>query len=170
MKNEILSEIQFNEETGSLIYKEVCYILIRSDVLATLQRSIEKELGDRASHILFDCGFQGGSLSSRKFRDIFKLSEKETLKFMLMMGTRIGWGRFELAEFDPLRNYISIKVFHSPFAKAYGISNRPVCHLIRGVISGLVSTTLGKNVEAEELLCLSKGDDFCLFEIKQKNV
>ena len=165
MDNQILKEIQFIPEKGGLFYKEVRYLLIRPETLIAFQKGVEKELGDRGSTLLFESGFQGGSLSSRKYREGFNLSDEETIRFMTVMGPQIGWGRFELEAFDPKRKHLTIKVFSSPFAEAYGPSSNSVCHFIRGVLAGMASVIYGREVEARESSCLAKGDAFCLFHI-----
>jgi predicted hydrocarbon binding protein len=164
MENEILKEIQFVPEKGGLFYKEVRYLLNRPETLIAFQKGIENELGDRASNLLFQSGFQGGSLSSKRYREVFKLSDEETIRFMTEMGPQIGWGRFELEAFDPRRKRLTIKVSSSPFAEAYGPSSNPVCHFIRGVLAGMASVIYGREVEARESSCLAKGDAFCLFD------
>ena len=165
MENKILKDLCFAPEKGGLFYKEVRYLLIRPEVLVTFQKEIEKELGERADHILFQSGFQGGSLSSKRYREVFNFSLEEIVRFMIEMGPQIGWGRFELERFDPGNKYLSVKVHHSPFAEAYGLSNTPVCHFIRGVLTGMASVVFDKESEVNEILCLAKGDPFCKFEL-----
>ena len=165
MENKILKDLCFAPEKGGLFYKEVRYLLIRPEVLVTFQKEIEKELGERADRILFQSGFQGGSLSSKRYREVFNFSHEEIVRFMIEMGPQIGWGRFELERFDPGNKYLSVKVYHSPFAEAYGPSRTPVCHFIRGVLTGMVSVVFDKESELNEILCLAKGDPFCKFEL-----
>jgi len=165
MAQEILKETRFDKKKGGLFYKEVRYLLIRPEVLITFQKEIEKELGEKASQILFESGFQGGSLSSKRYCEVFKFSDKEIVRFMLEMGAQIGWGRFELERFDSIKKYLSVKVYHSPFAEAYGVSEKPVCHFIRGVMGGLGSVVFSKEIQSQELYCLAKGDQFCQFEV-----
>ncbi len=165
MTHEILKGLAFVQEKGGLFYEEVRYLLIRPETLMAFQKGIEKEIGERASQILFRSGFEGGSLSSKRYREVFGLSDEEIVHFMLEMGTQIGWGRFELERFDPIEKRIDAKVFHSPFAEAYGSSASPVCHLIRGVLAGMASILFRKQFEGKEVLCLAKGDKYCRFEI-----
>jgi len=165
MENEILKEINFDEEKGGLFFKEVRYLLIRPETVIAFQKAAEKELGEKASQILFQSGFVGGSLSSKKYKEVFDLSYMEIIHLMINMGPQIGWGRFELVSLKLLEQSLVINVYHSPFAESYGASSTGVCHLIRGVLSGMASTIFRKEIEAKELLCLAKGDDFCKFEI-----
>jgi predicted hydrocarbon binding protein len=165
MNNQILKELNFFPERGGIFYKDVRYLLIRPETLAAFQKAIEEEIGEKASRILFESGFQGGSLSSIKYREVFGFSDEEIVRFMMEMGSQIGWGRFELERFDSARNHLVVKVYHSPFAEAYGSSSKPVCHIIRGVLGGMASVVFGREVESKELSCLAKGDGCCRFEI-----
>jgi len=165
MNNEILRELHFVQEKGGLFFKEVRYLLIRPETLASFQKAIEWELGEKASQILYQSGFQGGTLSSKKYREALDLSDEEIIHFMMEMGTQIGWGRFELERFDPSENILILKVHHSPFAEAYGSSSSSVCHFICGVLAGMASVVFKRDLVARESACLSKGDEYCRFEI-----
>ena len=165
MENSILKELTSNPEKGGLFYREVRYLLVRPETLAVFQKAIEKEIGERASQILYQGGHAGGSLSSKRYREVFGFSDEEIIRFMLKMGSQIGWGRFELDRFDGNKRVLIVKVYHSPFAEAYGLSSQPVCHMIRGVLGGMGSLIFGKDIESKEVSCLAKGDEYCGFEI-----
>jgi hypothetical protein len=165
MDNKILTNLFFTPEKGGLFYKEVRYLLIRPEVLATFQKEIEKELGDRADRILFESGFQGGSLSSKRYREVFHFSEVEIVHFMIEMGPQIGWGRFELKGVDLMKRKFSVRVYHSPFAEAYGPSPKPVCHFIRGVLTGMASVVFGNEAEVKEWPCMAMGNEYCGFQL-----
>ena len=45
-----------------------------------------------------------------------------------------------------------------------GLSPKPVCHLLSGVISGYLTAILGKDVMAHELSCRAQGHKYCTFE------
>ncbi len=165
MDNKILKELKFVPEKGGLFYNEVRYLLIRPETLAAFQKAIEKEIGEKASRILFESGFQGGSLSSKKYREVFGFSDEEIVRFMMEMGSQIGWGRFELEGFDSAKKQFVVKVYHSPFAEAYGSSSKPICHITRGVLGGMASVVFGTKVEPKELSCLAMGDGCCRFEV-----
>ena len=165
MHNEILKELNFVQEKGGLFYKEVRYLLIRPETMTAFQKAVEKELGGKANEIFFESGFAGGVLSSKRYQEVFSFSNEEIVRFMMNMGSQIGWGRFELEKFDPNQKNLIVKVFHSPFAEAYGTSSSGVCHFIRGVMAGMASTVFQKTVISKELSCISKSDLFCRFEI-----
>ncbi len=165
MANQILKEIQFNPEKGGLFFKEIRYLLMRPETFVSFQKAIEKELGDKASQILYQSGFHGGSLSSKNYQESLKLSGREIIHFMVEMGPQIGWGRFELERFDSRSKILIVRVYHSAFAEGYGPSSKAVCHMIRGVLGGMASVVFGKKIESKEVSCLAKGDKYCRFEI-----
>jgi len=165
MENRILKDLIFNPEKGGLFYQEVRYLLVRPETLVAFQKEAEKEIGEKASNILYQSGFHGGTLSSKKYRDVFGLSNEEIIRFMMEMGPQIGWGRFELERFDGNHRILMVRVYHSPFAEGYGPSSKPVCHMIRGVLGGMASSVFGKEIESKEISCLAKGDGYCRFEI-----
>ena len=109
MDNEILRELHFDKETGGLFYQEVRYLLIRPETLMAFQKAIEKEMGEKASQIFYQSGFEGGSLSSKKYQEAFGFSDTQIIHFMIEMGSQIGWGKFELERFDPSEHIIIVK-------------------------------------------------------------
>ncbi len=165
MENPILKELISNPEKGGLFYKEVRYLLIRPETLAAFQKAAEKEIGEKVSSILYQSGFQGGTLSSKRYREVFGFSDEEIIRFMVEMGPQIGWGRFELEKFDGNKKVLIVSVYHSPFAEGYGPSSKPVCHMIRGVLAGMASLIFRKEIESKEVSCLARGDEYCRFEI-----
>lgn len=164
--NEILAEMTFLPEEGSLKFQGVRYLLIRPETLVSLQKALEQEVGpERTAEILYTGGFTGGQLSGRKYMQTFGLSEPEAVAFMCRMGAEIGWGNFHVVALDPDQQQLIVEVAHSPFAEAYGESEAEVCHLIRGVLGGLGAGVFGAPVEANESRCLTLGDPTCRFEV-----
>jgi len=89
-KVSLLSQIEFHQETGSLLFKDVRYMLIRPETLSALQKGIEKELGPRGADLIYESGFTGGRLSAERYRELFHLSSEQVLHYMLEMGGQIG--------------------------------------------------------------------------------
>ncbi len=172
MSNTILSELQWNPEAGALTFKEVRYLLIRPETLAQFQQAVEAEVGaERAGALLYAGGFTGGRLSGKRYKEAFGLTEHQAVEFMCRMGGEIGWGRFEVRKLDVSGPRLELDVHNSPFAQAYLLPptsdfRHPVCHLIRGVLGGLMSGLFGLEARARETLCLALGDPFCRFEIE----
>lgn len=166
MDNEILQGLEWDSEGGRLTFNEVRYLLIRPETLVDCQKAVEAEMGRRAGELIFAGGFTGGSLSSRRYKEVFGYSDEEIVGFMCGMGGQIGWGRFELVELDAGAGRLVVQVHNSPFAEAYGTADHGVCHFIRGVMAGLGAGIFDAEVEAVETRCAAKGDAHCRFDVR----
>ncbi len=166
MNNSILADLQFDDARGALLYKDVRYLLIRPETLSSFQKAAEEQLGAGADELLYAGGFTGGTLSAKKYREVFGLTAEQSIEFMAKMGTEIGWGKFQVASFSLAHCELVLIVQDSPFASAYGKADRGVCHLVRGVFAGLASGVFGKPVEAKEEECVARGHPQCKFVIR----
>ena len=168
MTNSILADLKFDPARGALLYNEVRYLLIRPETLIAFQKAAEEKLGAAADELLYAGGFTGGTLSAKKYREVFGLTDEQSVEFMAKMGTEIGWGRFQIISFNAAKRELILTVESSPFAGAYGRSDRGVCHLVRGVFGGLASGIFDCTIEAREEECLATGHSRCKFVIQSK--
>ncbi len=166
--NSVLSELTYSAERGALEFKGVRYLLIRPETLRSLHQAAEGELGTpKAADLLFAGGFTGGKLSGQRYKQTLGLTNAEAIEFMCRMGGEIGWGRFRLVELDETKSRLVVEVDHSPFAEGYDEPTQGgVCHLTRGVLSGLAAGLFGVEVRSDEMQCLANGDPLCRFEIE----
>lgn len=167
-ENSIIDQLVYDPVCGALTYKDVRYVVIRPETIVGFQKTIEKQGRKGAQDAMFQGGYQGGYLSAKKFKEMQNLSDDETIKFMMTMGAEIGWGHFQLIDYDVESRKLQIKVENSAFAKAYGDATEGVCHLINGVLSGLATVLFGRNCMGSESKCLAKGDRHCVFHISEK--
>ena len=168
-QNSIIDQLVFDPASGALTYKDVRYLLIRPETIAGFQKSIEKHSRADVHEALFQGGYQGGYLSAKKYKEMQNLSDSETIDFMMTMGAEIGWGKFQVIEYDFENRKLKVRVKNSAFADAYGESSEAVCHLIRGVLSGLATVLFAQNCVASETECMAKGDTHCVFVVSEKS-
>ncbi len=165
MTNEILTGLEYSEQEGALSYKGVRYLLIRPETVMGVFRALAVELPKEAGEIFYMGGFAGGKLSAEKYREVFGLSDREIVEFMMRMGGQLGWGRFELMSLDADKKNLQVAVHNSPYAQGHGPSELPVCHFIRGVLAGLAEGVFGGPVESRETSCLAVNPGPCRFQI-----
>lgn len=161
---DVADNLQFDIEEGELSYNGVRYLLIRPETIVRFQKEAEKIMGDRTSSAMSVGGYEGGSLSTKAYKERFDLNNREVAEFMCNMGSQLGWGKFKLVEMD---DKLVVEVRNSPFAEEYGSSESAICHMIEGVMAGMGSTVLGSNVRSTEEKCRAKGDKVCRFVIEK---
>ncbi len=167
-QNSIIDQLMYDPALGALTYRDVRYLLIRPETIVGFQKTIEKHSRTGAQEALVQGGYRGGYLSAKKYKEMQNLSDSETISFMMTMGAEIGWGNFQLIEYDIENRKLQIRVENSAFAEAYGDATEGVCHLISGVISGLASVIFSINCTASETQCLAKGDECCEFNVSAR--
>jgi len=168
-QNTIIEQLKYNRDSGALTYRDVRYLLIRPETIVAFQKSIENYGSTVAQEALFQGGYSGGYLSTKKYREVQNLSDIETISFMMTMGAEIGWGNFQLIKYDFENRNLQIRVKNSAFAEAYGQSSKGVCHLISGVLSGLATVLFACSCTTSETHCLAKGDKDCIFHVSEKS-
>ena len=164
-QNSIIDRLIYDSDSGALTYRDVRYLLIRPETIVGFQKTIENHSRAGAREALFQGGYRGGYLSAKKYKELQKLSDSETIRFMMTMGAEIGWGNFQLIAYDFEIRELKVKVINSAFAEAYGDSAEGVCHLISGVLSGLATVLFGRECAASETECRAKGDPHCVFRV-----
>ena len=167
-KNSILNDLIFDKSCGALRYKGVRYLLIRPETISGFQKALYESYGEEADEKFFAGGFEGGSLSAKRYQALHHFSDRAIIEFMMNMGGQIGWGRFSLECYDPKLKILRVSVAHSPFAESYGRSSQGVCHLIRGVLAGMATILFGQDCTSSETECRAKGDARCLFVIESQ--
>lgn len=164
-ENTILKELVHDPREGALSYKGVRYLLIRPETLAGMQKALERDTGRMEFEALYEGGFAGGYLSSKNYKEMHGFSDRDVLEFMTKMGGDIGWGRFQVEQYDPGEEVLKISVHSSPFAEAYGEADHPVCHLLRGIVAGMGTALFKRECSALETQCRAMGDDCCRFAL-----
>ena len=71
-----------------------------------------------------------------------------------------GWGRIEVVEFDFAKKSARVR-----WTNGVDVRNSkgktPVCHFVRGLLTGATEALVGKPRESLEVSCQGKGDEFC---------
>lgn len=89
------------------------------------------------------------------------------LRLLANYKLREGWFKMGLESFDAERcsgRLVCEGVFEAKQFK----SDRASCFFTKGFLKGFLTTLYGCEVSVEEVACLSKGDDKCVFEVEAK--
>ena len=134
------------------------YILIRPETLVGVQKAVEAALGARAAECLAAGGRTGGVKATAQLAG----DAASRAGRLLEAGREIGWGDFALERLTSTALVVSVA--GSPFARAYGAAEAPVCHLTRGVLETLAAVVLECPARVVETACAAMGYQLCRFE------
>jgi len=163
---EILGKLKLDEE-GRLVLDNVPMIITTRRFIGLIQKIAEEVLGESgAATIMYRAGNQGGYHFAEAQARIFNLKGFEILdKYLSIASVRGWWSRYEVVERseEPLRVVVR---FYNTIAEEWGDVGRPVCHIWRGGLAGILrymAESMGKKVDirARETRCIAKGDPYC---------
>ncbi|MBI2524858.1 MAG: hypothetical protein HYV93_02635 [Candidatus Rokubacteria bacterium] len=155
----LLGELR-DDGHGRLLYRGSRFLLIRPETLVAVQRAVETAAGSGAA----ECFAAGGRVGGARAAAAVAGDARGRLDLLVKMGRELGWGEFGVEAWSPVGFVITVK--HSPFAEAHGRSQRPVCHLIRGVVESFAEQLLGRPMQVSEASCEAAGGPVCRFEAR----
>ncbi|MCS7135881.1 MAG: V4R domain-containing protein [Nitrososphaerota archaeon] len=131
---------------------------------------IRERFGTAGEAFLYHTGYQAGIRYGRVHQDLAsRLGIKDPIQIIHKLGVptyaSIGLGKLEIVEASPAFCRLIIRAYEN-FECELGIgSKKPYSNFVRGVFAGFIAQLFGKQMKAEELKCIAKGDPYCEFEI-----
>lgn len=141
------------------------WILMRVETLHGMMREVEKVLGTGACLVWYTAGKGAGkSLASLIKKEFENYNLKGISQFLTKFYNRCGWGRSEVISWRKQQSNIVLRVWNNAFAEK-GSSKTPSCFFLKGFIEGILQELTSKCAKVEETRCISKGDEYCEFQI-----
>lgn len=126
---------------------------------------IEKYMGEASQGLFYEIGFRMGRDIAKRFLKISPLREK-MLDFIGAAGYSLGWMLTEYFYDGGVWYAYAHYTFESQgYIDSSEIKDKPVCHLLRGVLAGIVTEYMGKKFRCEEAACRGMGGRYCIFVI-----
>ena len=166
MLKDVKETAAWERNEGKFSVIKVPAIIVSIETFVNLQKDAEKILGfDGASVLLYEAGKKAGMRWINRFSKKWGLKEKKFIEAVQNFYAELGWGKFSVEEDN--KNELVVRVENSFIARGYGNSEVVVCHFLRGYNAGLAEVLKGKDIDAEEVRCIAKGDDCCEFVMKR---
>jgi len=167
-KNPVLENLSFDAASGALDYNGIRYLLIRPETVVEIQKVFEEKFGAEAAYeIFYQSGFLDTSLTAGKLLGS-GLTPLQCVEAMFQMGAYLGWGNFELLKTKGTEN-IEVVIHGSPFVRAYGSAEQPVCAILCGALAGIFSALKGEDYKCTEIGCVALEHGHCHFILKPTN-
>jgi uncharacterized protein len=147
-------------------------IALPKTLITALYAGLEKETGQAAGLVLFNCGkWWGKNFYTRFNAEISEyynipLAEMDMSIFLNSLKqcwVTHGWGKLE---FDPTyqaQGFIVIKTSQSAYSQQLSRQVRPSCYLEAGILTAFFSGLTGRDLAAVQISCESMGADLNRF-------
>lgn len=137
-------------------------------LIQAIYAGIEKETGQAAGVVLFNCGrWWGKNFYARFVEEVSDyygkaLAEMEMVEFLQCLNQcwkTHGWGTFDFDMSYYQQGFLVVKIWNSPFAQQALQGNRPVCFLEAGILSAFFSQLTGRQLHCVQTSCESLAAD-----------
>jgi predicted hydrocarbon binding protein len=169
--------VRLNPKTNQLerepdeVFSNLRVMIIDEQFYKGLRNKLYERFQSGASVILYDMGLGYGEIMGKGIAAI-GISKIGTYKRFLDIGKKQGYGEFQVPLLKMIlaglkgEAYVNLK--DSFFATSVGRTGQVECFLVAGMIAGAARFMLNKDVECIEVKCISKGDELCQFNLKEK--
>lgn len=164
---QLLLHKQLRFEEGNIKLLEQNVVIFPFENLFSIQKILED------SKKTYELYLSSKELGKDWIKNLLKSYKMDTIKAQSEWGEKVftlaGMGKMKVIKWDTKKSLMIYRAYDSIMAKYYGNTGHCVCHIPRGWFAGASCVFFKKDVDAVEIKCLSKGDDFCEFLIKPKN-
>jgi hypothetical protein len=82
--------------------------------------------------------------------------------------SQMGWFRIVAMDWNEEAKTKTITLDETIESESLGMTGKNVCYCTAGLLAGIVEGAFGIKVRGREVRCRSKGDEHCVFEIKNR--
>jgi len=107
-----------------------------------------------------------GSLMEEKLK---KIDPKTICDMAFAFYSQMGWFRIIKEEWNEAEKTKTITLEHTVESESFGNIGKNVCYCTAGLLAGIVEGSFGIKVQCRETKCRSKGDEHCVFQIKNRS-
>jgi predicted hydrocarbon binding protein len=150
-------------------YGDSTALIMPVELFGSLYEEIEKILTPSGfAAVFYNGGKKSGAFISRLIGRRYGLKGEDFIKALVQSTQALGWGLVVDLKLDLHRPFCRVRVKGCFEAILRGPRKEAACHWTRGFAAGFLSTIVGKTLEAIEVNCAAKGDEFCEFEVCPK--
>ena len=138
--------------------------IFKVDTWGSIAAHLLQRFGTGGAVILYEMGLRAGEA---RVKEVVAEGFSGSLAFDVILAERIGlgWGIPKLVEFNEenVQGSLSVQELFEclPFK---GTGNGSRSHLFRGYLAGVIQQLFNKKVKVEEVECIARGDQACLFK------
>ncbi len=131
-------------------------------------KDMEELFGGVGDFVLYRGGKRVGKKLVKEYNEYVKDKLLSIYDVLSAVGWYFGWALGEyIKEGENFRMILYDSFEAESYLKNEGESDKPVCHFMRGVLTGIVEEAEGEKYEGKELKCMAQGYNYCEFLIEK---
>lgn len=149
-------------------------IAVPDTLISALYEGLQKETGQAARLVLFNCGcWWGKNFYTRFSEEVTEyydtpLAEMDMITFLQCLQEcwkTHGWGNIKFDPTHQAQGFLMITSTNSPYSKPMADKSRPSCYLEAGILTSFFTKLAGRELLAAQISCESMGADCNRFVI-----
>lgn len=143
-------------------------LAIPETLIQAIYSGLDKETGQAAHLVLFNCGKWWGKSFYIRFAEqmtgyygmpLANLPMADFLRALQECWIAHGWGKIDLDQTYQHRGFLIAKIWNSAFARLAPSQNQPMCSLEAGVLAAFFTALTGKELHCVQTSCESMQAD-----------
>lgn len=151
-------------DKGEILLGEKRIFFISYYFFKGFKETLRDLLEDYAELFFIDLGRRDGAAMAK---ELAKGKVKKGIEVMLDALAFFGWGEIKVKEMELEQGFLVLESEGAPEAQLLidekVESEKPVCHILSGLIAGWISQITGRRFNAREVFCRASGAEKCVF-------
>ena len=142
------------------------WVLLRVEALQGMFDETFKAFGSGSLTIWYLAGKGAGKAMAELIIGLGReLSPRQLIEKICSELSQLGWGRFEVEEWDENRDRYVFRVYNNPFGRGRETAKETACIYVKGYLEGMLEVALKKPVKLKETMCIAEGAPLSLIHI-----
>lgn len=152
---------------GKMVLMKTPVNIIPTSILCEQQKILTEKFGlEKAYQTIYGAAKRGSIDYNNEFIKRMGFSDRrKIIDWQVNVVAFSGWGEIEPALEDLGNNKFSVHFKNSSYPIAYGKADYAVDFISTGFVAGGISAAIGRDLDAVEVSCAAKGDNFCEMEV-----
>jgi len=165
----ITEYIDYRPLEGTIKLIDDPVVMMPRFIFSSMMHSLTKTMGEvPAGGVHYRAYMDMGKENVEQYKKM-GINDPNTLADMAFtFYSQMGWFRIVKMEWNEAEKTKMITLQHTAESESIGNSGKNVCYCTAGLLAGIVEGAFGIKVRGREIKCRSKGDEHCVFEIKNR--
>ncbi|OPX67357.1 MAG: V4R domain protein [Methanoregulaceae archaeon PtaB.Bin056] len=138
-------------------------------IFTSMTQSLKKTMGEApASGVNYRAYMDMGKENVEHYKKMGITNPNTLADMAFAFYSQMGWFRIIRMEWNEAEKTKTITLEHTVESESIGNTGKNVCFCTAGLLAGIVEGAFGIKVQGREVSCRSKGDNHCVFQIKNR--
>ncbi|HUU75046.1 MAG TPA: 4-vinyl reductase [Methanoregulaceae archaeon] len=138
-------------------------------IFTSMMNSLKKTMGEMpAGGVNYRAYMDMGKENVEHYKKMGITDPNDLANMAFTFYSQMGWFRIIKMEWNEEAKTKTMTLEHTVESESFGKTGKKVCFCTAGLLAGIVEGAFAIKVQGREIQCRSKGDEYCVFQIKNR--